>query len=119
MHGEITLDSSLGSGTTAMFWVPFNKPQYHNGSSTLVDIDSIPDRLRSEMSVSGCSSEQELTNGASPQTSLTTGNAQPHAPYRSGSIDGRSPTVGSASDVELGLPEAERKKVHVLVVEDK
>ena len=31
MNGRITLESTLGNGTTATFWIPFNKPQYHDG----------------------------------------------------------------------------------------
>jgi hypothetical protein len=86
MHGEITLDSTLGSGTTATFWIPFNKPQYQNGSSPMIDIGAIPDRLQSELSVSGCNSEQEVASGTPPQTSLTSGVSMPHRQDGSWSI---------------------------------
>ncbi|CZR55238.1 uncharacterized protein PAC_05125 [Phialocephala subalpina] len=65
MHGRIQLESTLGSGTTATFWIPFNKPQFHDGA-TLIDIGSLPDRLQSEMSVSCNSSEYEQAMGTPP-----------------------------------------------------
>lgn len=60
MHGHIEMQSSLGVGTTATFWIPFNKPQYHDGNA-LIDIGSLPDRLQSEMSVSCNSSEVRIS----------------------------------------------------------
>ena len=115
MHGEITLDSSLGSGTKAAFTIPFNKPQFAGGS-TLIDLESLSERLRSEVSVSGCGSEGR------------TGNTPPQSPYET-----LGNTVGQSHD---GMPrhkhpkravtehgnghvEIERAKIHVLVVEDK
>jgi anti-sigma regulatory factor (Ser/Thr protein kinase) len=108
MHGQITLESSLGNGTTAMFSIPFNKPQYHDGA--LIDIGSLPDRLQSEMSCSSSDYDQvvgtplgqsplrlntNLGHGKTSSTSMT-----PHAP-------------------EPELSPAERSKIRILLVEDK
>ncbi|KAK3065882.1 hypothetical protein LTS18_002281, partial [Coniosporium uncinatum] len=50
MHGRIDLKSTIGIGTTASFTIPFNKGQYSEDGSPLVDISSIPDRLQEDMS---------------------------------------------------------------------
>ncbi|KAK8197247.1 uncharacterized protein BKA78DRAFT_75112 [Phyllosticta capitalensis] len=109
MHGEIELESRLGQGTKAAFWIPFNKAQYQPEGTPLIDIDAIPDRLQSDVSVSCGSSEEP--GGTPPMTPA-----------------GRPPSIGSASgpanfhhvlpDHLFSLPDAERKDVHVLVVED-
>ncbi|KAH8596584.1 hypothetical protein B0O99DRAFT_509494 [Bisporella sp. PMI_857] len=107
MHGKITLESSLGAGTTATFWIPFNKPQYQDG--TLIDIGSLPDRLQSEMSVSCNSSDYEQGLGTPPS-------------YRPGYAHlekGRG--TGSASmtpPLEADLSAEERLKINILLVED-
>ena len=122
MHGEITLESTLGNGTTAVFSIPFNKPQYRSGSSPLIDIDSIPDRLQSEMSVSGCVSDQDLASSTPPPTpENTAGAARSDRQDRSYSLGIQTPLSGAtaASDPEANLPMAERENIHVLVVEDK
>lgn len=110
MKGRITLESTLGQGTTATFWIPFNKPQYHDGNSQLIDLDSLPDRLQSEMSVSCNSSEYDHVSGTPPKILLDGG-------------DGRSKRNSSVmtppSQAEPDVPMSERAKVEVLVVEDK
>ena len=115
MHGKISLVSTLGSGTTAAFSIPFNKPQFQGGAGTpLVDLASIPDRLRSEMSVSARGSNDDRQNGTPPPASP--------AEYRSdmpASTAPGTPGTPAAFDHDMGLPESERSKVHVLVVEDK
>lgn len=93
MHGRITLESTLGHGTTATFWIPFNKPQYHDGNA-LIDIGSLPDRLQSEMSVSCGSSEYDI--GGSPHKSMT---------------------PPASSDVDIAP--SERANIKILLVEDK
>lgn len=111
MHGRISMESSLGNGTTATFWIPFNKPQYHDGSSTLIDIGSLPDRLQSEMSVSCNSSDYEMTLGTPPS------NGQ--LDIRRGLHKSRSFSMTPPAPSELDLPAAERAKVNILLVEDK
>ncbi|PQE20359.1 hypothetical protein CJF30_00001680 [Rutstroemia sp. NJR-2017a BBW] len=106
MHGSITLDSSLGQGTTASFYIPFKKPQYHDGSATLVDIGKIPDRLQSEMSVS-CSSSDYDNIGPSPQKS-----PMDHR-YRISRSMSMTPPV-----TDLDLSSEDRANVKILVVED-
>jgi len=85
----------------------------------MIDIGAIPDRLQSELSVSGCNSEQEVASGTPPQTSLTSGVSMPHRQDRSWSIGHLTSPLGAAPDLGMGLSEAERKNTHVLVVEDK
>ncbi|KAL0935044.1 hsp90-like protein [Colletotrichum truncatum] len=114
MHGDMTLESSLGNGTVATFWVPFNKPQGRQGGGPIVEIDSLPDRLQSEMSVSCNSSEFEQLINTPPPSGESSQflNDKHKSPSRKLSV--RTPP---ASEEEL-LPHSERVKIHVLVVED-
>ncbi|TVY81195.1 Two-component system protein A [Lachnellula suecica] len=112
MHGRIKLESTLGNGTTASFWIPFNKPQYHDGPATLIDIGSLPDRLQSEMSVSCNSSDYEQAVGTPPSQSPI------DIPWRKGKPKPRSISMTPPISQELDLPAAERAKTNVLVVED-
>ena len=114
MHGKITLDSVLGSGTKATFSIPFNKPQF-GGRSPLVGLDSIPDRLRSEMSVSACASDREQHSPGSCVESPPSGQIKAHT---SVSSDPQIPP-SLLLDQETNLSTDERKNIHVLVVEDK
>jgi signal transduction histidine kinase len=109
MRGRITLESTLGQGTRATFWIPFNKPQYHDGTATLIDIGSIPDRLQSEMSVSCNSSDYEHVSGTPPTQS-------PMGTHR-GKKRSISMTPPMAAEPELSREE--RAKIKVLLVEDK
>jgi len=110
MHGKISLQSTLGSGTTATFSIPFNKPQYHDGS-TIVDIGSLPDRLQSEMSVSCHSSDYEQIVGTPPM--------QSPVDAQKGLAKTRSISMTPPAPPELELPHAERAKINILLVEDK
>lgn len=108
MHGRMTLDSAVNQGTTATFWVPFNKP-HETQPSSLVKIQPLPDRLQSEMSVS-CNSS-ELDQLGTPPNGELIGN-----PLEKG----KSPTKLRASTLpdEADLSKEQRSKIHVLVVED-
>lgn len=109
MHGHITLESTLGQGTRATFWIPFNKPQYHDGAATLIDTGSLPDRLQSEMSVSCNSSEYEQGVGTPPvQSPLDMQRGKP-----------RSVSMTPLVPAELELSREERAGIKVLLVEDK
>lgn len=111
MKGRITLESTLGTGTTATFWIPFNKPQYHDGPGTVIDIGSLPDRLQSEMSVSCNSSEYEQVIGTPPVQSPVDGqrNRNSHRPI---------PISMPPISPELNLPRANRAEIKILLVED-
>ena len=111
MNGQINLESSLGNGTKATFSIPFNKPQFRNGSSPLIDL-GIPERLRSELSVSGCGSNEDQT---SPQITHDTFTGKPF--YQSGLGILGAPSV--TDNLDLSLSKSDRNKIHVLVVEDK
>lgn len=108
MHGRMTLDSVVNQGTTATFWVPFNKTNEAQPSN-LVKILPLPDRLQSEMSVS-CNSSELDQHGAGPNGDL----------MGSPLDKGKSPTKLRASILpdEEDLSADERSKIHVLVVED-
>lgn len=109
MHGRIQLDSTVNQGTTASFWVTFNKPQ-ETQSSNLVNIQSLPERLQSEMSVSCNSSDFDALGtpiaGEVPGSPLGKGKAK------------RRLIVPMPSGSQEDLAAAERSKVHILVVED-
>jgi PAS domain S-box-containing protein len=107
MKGQIWLDSKLGQGTTATFWIPFAKASYSDDGSPLVDLASIPDRLQSDVSVSVGSSEDH-TPPLTPRESVNG-----HSRMQS------YPLGGKFSEQLTNIPESERKHTHVLVVEDK
>lgn len=113
MHGRITLDSVVDQGTTATFWVPFNKPQ-NTQPANLVQIQAaLPDRLQSEMSVS-CNSSEFDALGTPPGEMLSlvgsTGGASP--------VEKGSKLRGAIIPDEVELTKEQRENIHVLVVED-
>ncbi|KAI1384329.1 uncharacterized protein F4822DRAFT_66959 [Hypoxylon trugodes] len=113
MRGRITLESTINHGTTATFWIPFNKPQ-NPQREALVDIGRLPDRLQSEMSVSCNSSEHEHFLGT-PPAELNSGSMEKSRrprPRRPANL--MAPFTFETDD----LPRSERAKVQVLVVED-
>jgi signal transduction histidine kinase len=111
MNGRITLESTLGQGTTATFWIPFNKPQYHDGDSQLIEIDALPDRLQSEMSVSCNSSEfNDQSLGIASGKGHTDGGVVDKRRYHIA-------TPPNQSEPEVTM--SERANLEVLVVEDK
>ncbi|KAI9765119.1 MAG: hypothetical protein M1840_007826 [Geoglossum simile] len=122
MNGKITLESTLGVGTRASFSIPFHKPQFHNGTTSLVDISCLPDRLQSEMSVSCNSSELEHSVvGTPPESAVNTQGSDSQAnatpPIQTpGSARSSRDLLGG--DQDMSLPVAEREKIHILVVED-
>ncbi|MCJ1479056.1 hypothetical protein MMC13_007740 [Lambiella insularis] len=119
MHGEITLDSVLGTGTTATFSIPFNKPQFQGHASPLIGLDPIPDRLRSETSVSACGSDIGRGSSApqSPLEASSTFKSHQHKPSAD-SIPPRPPLAILPDGHNTILNEVGRKNTQVLVVED-
>ena len=119
MHGKITLNSVLGTGTKAIFSLPFSKPQFRKDVSTPINLQSIPDRLMSETSMSNYSDPEQHSN-TPPQSSLVAfGTSKIQGQPSSSS---RSPRVSAAAgivDSKVTIPEPERKRTHILVVEDK
>lgn len=108
MRGRIQLDSVINQGTTAYFWVPFNKP-HETQPSNVVKVSALPDRLQSEMSVS-CNSSEFDQMGTPPPADLLAPVELGKSPRRRGSLK------QAASEEELAS--SERSKIHVLVVED-
>lgn len=121
MRGEIKLESELGRGTKATFWIPFNKPQFTGRNSPLIDIGSIPDRLQSELSVSGCASDQRSGSTTPPQSPAVDSSGavvNHHGKRRFDSQTMQSQPPGVSAQEEAAQ-DVDRKQVHVLVVEDK
>ncbi|KAI6853657.1 hypothetical protein KC323_g9236 [Hortaea werneckii] len=112
MHGKISLESKLGVGTKATFWIPFPKAAYSSGESPVVNIETIPYRLQSEVSVSRPPSD---TSG--PATPMTPG-FPTHKRGLSSSANGAALTTSQSNEETLELSEAERRTTNILVVED-
>lgn len=110
MNGQISLESLLGVGTKATFSIPFNKPQYRNGTATLVSL--VPDPQLT-MSVSGCTSADGRGNGTPPPCNLDLLKSQQNCNH------GKQALRSANSNQETSLSELDRKNTHVLVVEDK
>ncbi|PNS20434.1 Histidine protein kinase 1 [Sphaceloma murrayae] len=104
MHGDISLQSTLGHGTQATFSIPFSKAPFYSEDSPALDMGPIPDRLQSELSVSGMSDYATPSGGASP------------GPGSSRRPSSQSRSLGFDKSPDLG--EEERSKIHILVVED-
>ena len=114
MHGGITLDSVLGAGTTASFWILFNKPQFVGKNHPLVDVSSLSGRLQSELSISGCDSDPDRARVTPPQSPI-----DPAGDTKVKSHPPRPKPAPIHKDHVVKLDRADRKNIHVLVVEDK
>ncbi|KAF2421011.1 hypothetical protein EJ08DRAFT_525664 [Tothia fuscella] len=115
MHGEIELESKLGAGTKARFWLPFKKVLDHTEGSPLVEISSIPGRLQSEASISHSIGE----GGSPPATPLlrSVGLRGAHSPSASRVVTAPQSTSGIPEDY-MSMSRDERAETHILVVED-
>ncbi|KAI4190892.1 MAG: hypothetical protein L6R41_000493 [Letrouitia leprolyta] len=116
MHGEISLESALDSGTKATFSIPFNKPQFPS-SAPLVDIGALPNHLQSEMSISGCASDDRSVHSVPQSPQDTPGPYHNPRKGRSGSHGIPTPPRNVDSDSEE-FSMIDRKNTHILVVED-
>lgn len=117
MHGQISLDSTIGIGTRATFSIPFHKPQFRGGPSPLVNLESLPSRLQSELSLSSCASDHDHGSVTRPQISSNTtgrGKSVMKQQIKSSTLDFLSQSPYSEGPLAL-----ERARTHVLVVEDK
>jgi len=113
MKGDIVLESKLGSGTKASFWIPFKKVEYteHSGSP-LIELEPLPERLTADMSISGHSDERGTPPGT-PNPSMGGRQSPPRSRAGNGSISAERPEQSPTT-----LTDAERRNVNVLVVED-
>ncbi|KAL7793230.1 hypothetical protein V8C37DRAFT_107224 [Trichoderma ceciliae] len=109
MNGRIKLESSVGLGTKATFWIPFMKPTGAR-DPTLMEPGAIPDRLQSELSLSCNSSEYEQLTSASQGSDgvVSTPGVKPR----------RRASMRTPPPAEQELPLSERARLHILVVED-
>lgn len=114
MHGGIDLKSELGQGTTAIFWIPFNKSQSTKLGSPLRDTKPVSEAFRSDTSMNGRYSTTQIVVGDSLQNAVPPGH-----------LSSRTGTGLEATNSEERLSEdsvqreVDRKSIHVLVVEDK
>lgn len=113
MGGSIGLSSSLGAGTTAHFIIPFHRPQYQNGSTFPPDISSLPDRLQSDLSVSCQSSDYGVSSPAESPTDVSAKQVKRSLSHSRRLLKRPTPPIATMGDTA-----EERKKTHVLVVED-
>lgn len=114
MHGTISLDSKLDAGTKATFTIPFKRLEYKAGSTPdLLEVGMIPDRLQSELSLSMTGSSREE---ARPSRGLSTP-SKPTAPPALTLNDQRHSSTAQSSAPETPVPEIDREKFHILVVE--
>lgn len=121
MKGHISLDSTLDKGTTAIFSIPFKRPEFTVGASpkSVTGTGALPDRIHSDLSLScetssaGGGSRQ---HGSSPASMQTNPRASLSLPATSSAAPGAAAVA--ASPVLKYSPSIQRKKFHVLVVED-
>ena len=112
MHGRIDIQSTIDKGTTARFSIPFSKPQF--GGTSVIDLNNVSHRLQSDISLSGCGSDQDF-NLPSPlhnSTNTPTRHGASQSPAR------RVPLTSRTKDRDLVITQEERSQAHVLVVED-
>lgn len=127
MHGDIKLESELGQGTKTTFRIPFPKAHVDTGDLPLIELGpepSRPDREGRDSPRSGVSNRQsacgdtlraQLTEilthtGSLPKNTSVSNLAVPHRD---------SNTVAVITDNEASIEKLDRKRIHVLVVEDK
>jgi len=109
MRGGIKLESSLGLGTRASFWIPFKKAESFPDTSSLVQLDDIPHRLQSELSITMDDMDERRFI---PQKPSMFGR-------RENSVTSMPGTPGSTITEPPALSDADKKAIQVLVVEDK
>ena len=114
MHGDISLKSELGHGTTTTFWIPFNKRQSTKLGSPPMDVRPVLESSQSDVSIPGCHSGTQSTVGDFQQYQ------SPSSHLNSRSNSDLKPAPPQEDSTENLVPqEIDRKNVHVLIVEDK
>lgn len=108
------MKSELGQGTTAIFWIPFNKSHSTRPASPLIDTKPMPQAFRSDTSMKGRYDTTQIVVGDSLQNAVPPG----HLSSRIG--NGLEATNGEERLSEDSIQqEVDRKSIHILVVEDK
>ena len=115
MKGTISLQSRLGSGTTATFSIPFKKPEYTAGTPAmpLVEISAFPDRIKSELSLS-CDNSSTADGKSAKMMSPPVA-----SPKSVTSMKVNRASLPPVSREETPRPELDRTQFHILVVEGK
>ena len=113
MRGTITLEPAPERGTIASFAIPFNKPDPNLGNP-VVDINNVSNRLQSDVSLSGCGSDQEPR--PTPLHPPTAENGRKQTGTQSPS--NRGPLAPKTNGQNLEITDEERGQSHILVVED-
>ena len=109
MHGAIDLKSEFGQGTTAIFWIPFNKSQSAKLGSPLIDTRPLSEVLRPDTSITGRRSPPHIVVGDALQDAALPGHVS----------NGTGNDLEAVTSENSVRQEVDRKNIHVLVVEDK
>ena len=120
MHGEIELESELGRGTSITFWICFHKPQLRVAVQPPIKLRPIPSRPKLEPSTTERQSRSQETG----DTRLKTSSLAPNPLLANPALDAYQlfTAIRPPSRTEeelLSVHDIDRKKIHILVVEDK
>jgi len=119
MHGKISLESSLSAGTTAIFSIPFNKPQFQGAGAPLVDASALPDRLQADLSLPCTTSSNKQACVTPPITSPMGRPIKSEVEQQMNAINSAMEKTTSPLASPAKARELDRSKIQVLVVEDK
>lgn len=120
MHGRIELESEVGRGTSATFWICFHKPQLKAAVQPPIKSRPIPSRLEPEPSTT----ERQFRHQNTGDARLNISSVAPNPLLANPALDAYQlfTTIKPPSHTEeeaLSAHDIDRKKIHILVVEDK
>ena len=120
MHGGIELKSELGRGTNTTFWICFHKPQLRAAVQPPIKLRPIPSRLEPEPSTT----ERHFRDQNTGDARLEISSVAPNPSLANAALDAYQlfTAIKPASRTEeepLSVHDIDRKKIHILVVEDK
>ena len=120
MHGEIELESELGRGTSTTFWICFHKPHLTAAVQPPIKLRPTPSRLEPEPSTTERHFRHQKTGDARPKISSVAPNPLLANPALDASQLFTAIKPPSHTEEEpLSVHDIDRKKIHILVVEDK
>ena len=120
MHGGIELKSELGWGTSTTFWICFHKPQFRAGVRPLNEWKTIPGNLEPEPSMT----EQGYGQQHKSDAHLKDTSATPKPLLANPALDAYQLITTTkpplrTEEKALSVHDLDRKRIHILVVEDK